>query len=458
MLCFNPEYRMRKAIGSVFIYKIDPYTMSLTGQKIIHPLNAIVLALINGKRSINEIIGLLAEVGGVDKEKANNFLTNFISNSANFLVNDRVNDLYKPEDFIIPVNDINMASFRLCSPLSLALLITYTCTSDCVYCYANRNSAEDKTEMDLKFAKIIVDQAKDCDVQLIYLGGGDPFIKPWCIELVKYIIDKGITVGLSTKEYLPIGKCEELAVAGIDHIQLSIDSLDTKIASDITGRPYFLTEIIETINNLQRFNIEVTTNRVVMKRNLTQIPELLGFLLKMGTKHIILSRYYRSTFRHSDEFFVSDDDVQWLLGMIDSVEGIQHANIARPRLIKDGMGNAKQIETFLSRTSCAFGRIGLVVTPSGKVIPCEQLPTITPFVLGDLHNATLEEVWRSKELMNLFHPHIEHFNSTTCHECEYFDKCIYDRGLCIRDVFKVCGKPFGIHPYCPHADYGVRLV
>jgi radical SAM protein with 4Fe4S-binding SPASM domain len=458
MLCFNPEYRMRKAIGSAFIYKIDPYTMSLSDQKIVHPINAIVLSLFNGKRSIDEISDLLAEVGIVNKVMADSFLANFIPDSGDLLVDNRVNDRYKPIDYIMPADETNMISFRLYSPLSLVLLITYMCTSDCIYCYANKNSTDDRIEMNLEFAKEIVDQAIDCDVQLIYLGGGDPFIKQWCIELVKYMIDKGITVGLSTKEYLPIRKCKELVDAGVRHIQLSIDTLDAKTAFAITGRPYFLTEIMETIDNLQKLNIEVTTNTVVMKNNLEQIPELLRFLLTMGIKHIILSRYYRSTFRHSDELFVTDNDIRWLLDQIDSLEGSRNVNIVRPRLLNGGIDNSSDMEIFLSRSSCAFGRIGLVVTPSGKVIPCEQLPTTAPFILGDLHQTTLKEVWMSKELMSLFRPDDGHFHNTPCRDCEYFEKCIYDHGLCIRDVYKVCGKLFGIHPHCPRSDYNVRLT
>ncbi|HWR83804.1 MAG TPA: radical SAM protein [Candidatus Deferrimicrobium sp.] len=405
---------------------------------------------------MDEIISLLSSVTRVSREQAEAFMMNYLREVKDFLVEGMINDKYQPYDFIMPKSSVDMSHFRLKTPLSLVLLLTYRCSSHCLYCYANRDSREDLSEMGLAFAKAIVDQACDSKVQVMYLGGGDPFTRRWVFDLIEYINSKDIILILSTKEYLTPNMCFRLADSGVLRMQVSIDSLKPESTEMLVGRKGYVAEAIHTIGNLQLAGITVSTNSVVTKYNVMDIPELVKYLVSAVIENIVLSRYYRSTYRHCDSLFVDDSDIAWLNDQIDKINK-HNAIVATPRLDSGNLTNQEKFAKFLSRARCAFGRMGLVITPSGKVIPCEQLPSKEPFLLGDLSKTTLNDVWQSDKVKSLLYPEKSYFLGRACYECEHYVKCVHEMGWCVRDVYKVYGSAWGIHPLCPKSNHNVRL-
>jgi radical SAM protein with 4Fe4S-binding SPASM domain len=313
--------------------------------------------------------------------------------------------------------------------------------------------------MDLDLAKKVVDQARDCGVELFYLGGGDPFTKRWVFELVEYILQsQEVTLVLSTKEWLSLEACKHLAGAGVRNLQVSIDSLDSATADLLAGRSGYVNEAMETIDNLQSAGINATTHSVVTKYNYRHIPELVRHLLSKGITDLIVTRYYRSTYRHSDALFVDDAEVDWLNTQLEDIERPTETTLMNPEGSAAAVSDERALDKFMNRSTCAFGRIGLVVTPSARVIPCEQLPTESPYILGDLHTDTLREVWQSQRLLSLLYPTRSDFQGTPCFDCDLFADCIYGKGWCLRDVYKATGTTYGVHPHCPYSNDDARLM
>lgn len=457
MLILDPELRLRKGESNIFCYAIDEYRMDIVKQRVLHPLEAVILCLYDGSRSEEQVADLLAEITRSSREQSINFLAKFLLRSGNLLVEGSGKPRYRADEFIINNSEISSSHFRLRSPVSLALLLTYDCTSRCQYCYANRGSSEDALEMDVNFAKRIVDQAKDCGVELLYLGGGDPFLKDWVEDIISYVIMKDIALVLSTKEYISIKRARKLADVGVKRIQVSIDTTDSEIASELTGRVNCLSEANATIANLQSAGIEVTTNSVVTKLNYKHIPDLVTHLDSLGITSMVLSRYYRSTYCHSDSLFVENADAEWINHQLKMFDKPVDTRVASTQINKIYAGE-NGMKKFLNRARCAFGRTAMVVTPSGKVIPCEQLPTRPPYVLGDLAKQTLQEVWQSKELLAMLYPDRAHFEGTVCFECEHFTKCVHELGWCLRDIYKVYNRTYEVHPHCPRSQHNVRLM
>jgi len=203
----------------------------------------------------------------------------------------------------------------------------------------------------------------------------------------------------------------------------------------------------------------VTTNSVVTGINVGDIPELIMCLSSLGIKRMVLSRYYRSTFNHDDKLFVEDINIQHMNKEIDEFDFPVGTTVTQPTVQMEGIvpDESDEMDKFLKRASCAFGRTGLVVTPSGKVIPCEQLPTRHPYVIGDLSRETLSNVWRSDQLLSLLYPERSFFAQSACLDCEHFLNCVHKLGWCMRDIFKVHNSSAGVHPACPRSDHGVRL-
>ncbi len=294
-------------------------------------------------------------------------------------------------------------------------------------------------------------------MELIYLSGGDPFVKRWTDDLIAYIIGNGITPSLSTKEHLSSSRCANLYRVGVRRLQVSIDTLEDATGAHMVGRAKATREALESIANAQKAGITVVTNSVVTKLNLRGLPALVSALVESGIKDIVLSRYGRSLYSHHDDLFVDDADLEWMATQLVAIPKPADLNLSYPRP-KPEAEPTHAIESFLGRSACAFGRVSITVTPSGKVIPCEQLPTEAPYVLGDLTTNHLREIWNSDKLRELLYPPRAFFESTSCASCQHFELCIYGRGWCIRENHKLHGPVGGTHPDCPREISKLRLT
>ncbi len=458
MLCLDPRLRFRKAETNIYSYDIDLSSGQIVRQRVLHPLQAVILSLFDGRRKTSDIAKIVSQITNRSTAKCEEFVSAAVTELSDLLVPNCINDQCNPVDFVMPESQIDMSGFRLRSPLQLVLLYTYNCNSRCLYCYANRDSSEDVNEMSLDLAKTIVDQAKDCGVELIYLGGGDPFYRKTVVDLVHYVVDNGIGLILSTKEFLSQRQCMALADVGVRHMQVSVDTLVAGTGHLLTGRRDFVRGALRTIANLQSVDIEVSTNTVITGYNYRDVPGLVRYLLSRGITNIVLSRYYRSTFRHRDELFVDDESLVWLKQQLDVIDKPEGCSVPCPQPQKSDGNSEERLVQFLNRAACAFGRVGIVITPSGKVVPCEQLPTKAPYVLGDLATDTLQKVWESQKLISMAYPERSCFKGTMCYDCEHFDPCIHSKGWCIRDVYKVHKSCFGVQPGCPRSTHTMRLT
>jgi purine nucleoside phosphorylase len=108
--------------------------------------------MFDGTHSRAQVAQGVQSITGGEMEACGAFVERVIGMSADLLIEGSQNTRYRPEDFVMPASEIDMTRFRLASPLSLGLILTYKCSSDCIYCYANRCSPADRVEMDLGMA------------------------------------------------------------------------------------------------------------------------------------------------------------------------------------------------------------------------------------------------------------------------------------------------------------------
>jgi MoaA/NifB/PqqE/SkfB family radical SAM enzyme len=108
-------------------------------------------------------------------------------------------------------------------PLWAHLVVTRKCNLDCAYCFARDPKKPDLNEEE---SRRVVDHLYSLGCRFISFFGGEPTIKEFFVDLVRYTNRKGIITHLSTNGILLTPRyISELGKAGIDVINLSIDSL-----------------------------------------------------------------------------------------------------------------------------------------------------------------------------------------------------------------------------------------
>ncbi|WP_396587346.1 GTP 3',8-cyclase MoaA [Bermanella sp. R86510] len=164
----------------------------------------------------------------------------------------------------------------------LRLSITDVCNYRCNYCLPDGyESCSDEKELSLEEIKTLVTHFADMGIKKVRITGGEPGTRsdlPLIIKTVKSI--PGIeTVALTTNGYKLNKRINSWVEAGLDAINVSIDSLRPEMFNLITGHDR-LDEILMGLNTAIKLGMtSVKVNAVLLKSyNLNQFDEFLKWI------------------------------------------------------------------------------------------------------------------------------------------------------------------------------------
>ena len=112
-----------------------------------------------------------------------------------------------------------------------------------------------------------------------------------------------------------------------------------------------------------------------------------------------------------------------------------------------------------SRTQnvCTAGRNQLSIAADGRVTLCEHAPIKKPFVIGDLNQQSIQNVWDSNQLRTFLSPNKRLFSGTICEDCQEFELCHQRGKVCFSDTFKMFGTMYAPALECPNLVNPPRL-
>jgi radical SAM protein with 4Fe4S-binding SPASM domain len=454
MLALDPKFKLRKTKTNILLYRYDPDLMDLQDQKLLHPNTAILLSFFNGENTIENIKNTYYFVLNTNEEVFSETFDKFIADWRPFMIDtDKRVRWENPNDFIIRRENVDLTETLCCSPLYLAISVTQRCMADCIYCYAERKGPGEYKEMTGEHIDSIMEQASQIGVEFIVLSGGDPFIRDDILDIIEMGLSRSIPINVSTKKYLKSETIIKLNDLGLKRMQVSVDCLDDNISRNITGITDHASLALSTIQRLLAGGIEVSTNSVITSMNIDKIPSLISHLSQIGVTIIRLSQYVRSAYRHKDDLFITYEKASALR---DFVENFNACN-GRSRVIFSNLyddlniNDEEKMVRFLDRGQCSFGRVSFMISPDGKIIPCEQLPCDDRYILGDTTEQSIQEIWDSCQVDKFMRPERSCFNGTTCFDCQYYDACIPKKGWCSRDVWKAYNTVYQVQPQCPRS-------
>jgi len=108
-------------------------------------------------------------------------------------------------------------------PIWAQLNITWKCNLDCAYCteYDNDKGHVAKDEVIRR-----IDKCKELGVRHTDLIGGEPMLHPDVFELMRAVVDRGMTTGMTTNGFLlNEDRLTQLIDAGMGRIQISVDAV-----------------------------------------------------------------------------------------------------------------------------------------------------------------------------------------------------------------------------------------
>ena len=119
---------------------------------------------------------------------------------------------------------------------SLRISVTQDCNLDCFYCHKEGCELPER-EMTPSEIEKLVEIGKEFGIEKVKITGGEPLVRDDIVEIIKAVSRPGIKdVSLTTNGVLLDGKVEELEEAGLDRVNISLDTLDHSTYEDITGK------------------------------------------------------------------------------------------------------------------------------------------------------------------------------------------------------------------------------
>lgn len=119
--------------------------------------------------------------------------------------------------------------FKRVFPATANMAITHRCQCKCVHCSADPFVDPDREELTTSEIKTVLDAALDLGSSLVILVGGEPLLRKDLFELIAHIDPDKAMPMIFTNGQLLERNAEKLAEAGLQTLNISIDSFDPEV-------------------------------------------------------------------------------------------------------------------------------------------------------------------------------------------------------------------------------------
>ncbi|TET26040.1 MAG: radical SAM protein [Candidatus Bathyarchaeum sp.] len=322
---------------------------------------------------------------------------------------------------------------ELSAPIRMDLALTFRCQNDCIHCYAG--GPHETPELDTDQWKKVIDRLKKIGVFIFTFTGGEPTLREDLPELLQYAQEKGIVTGLITngrrlkdKEYV-----QRLVDAGLDFVQITLESHDPTIHDSITSVKGSWRETVEGIKNAIPTPIYATTNTTLNKYNANSFLETIEFLHHLGLKVFGCNSliYSGSAPSVATEFALTIDELRRLLPKI-----LIKANELGMKFMWYTPTQYCQLDPVslgLGVKSCTAARVNMCVGPEGQVYPCQSYFESVGNILKD----NWKKIWNHPLCLSL---RAREYAPEKCKECLQLPICGGGCPLELKETKYICAE------------------
>jgi pyrroloquinoline quinone biosynthesis protein E len=338
-------------------------------------------------------------------------------------------------------------------PFTLIAELSYQCPLHCPYCsnpvdigagrYRDQLETEEWTRT---FA-----QARGLGVLQLALTGGEPMLRRDLAELCVAARDAGLYSSLITAGTLfTPERAEELNAAGLDHVQISIQSPNPEENDRIAGNRSFAKKIAAA-HAARALDFPLTINCVLHRQNLDRIEEILELTLELGAQRLELAntQYYGWAVLNQE-------------ALLPTWEQLRRGEEAVKRF-RERVGPKVDVlwvlpdfyEEVPKPCMGGWGRTAMVVAPNGDVLPCQAASTIPGLEFANVREHPLEWIWNESDAFTRFRG--TDWMEEPCRSCP-LGRQELDWGGCRCQALRLTGDPTATDPVCQFSPHHQHVV
>ena len=331
-----------------------------------------------------------------------------------------VNTFAKTPD-VCPVSYLGVEKIEpfqkeLSAPYRMDLALTYRCDNNCVHCYAGgpRETKELATDEWFK----VIDRLYELGIPHVVLTGGEPTLREDLPKLIAHTQEVGLVSGLITngRRLKDAAYFNSLVDAGLDHVQITVESYDPKVHDKITGVQGSWEETVQGLKNAISSPIYTLSNTTLNQWNVKDILKTIEFLHGLGLQQFACNSLIYSG-KAPDvvkDFALEDSSLEPILTSIRNKARELGMEFIWYTPTEYCVLNPLQLE--LGIKSCSACRISMCIEPDGTVIPCQSY--FTP--LGNILKDDWNKIWRHPLCLRL---RARKYVPEKCFDCPSLNIC-----------------------------------
>lgn len=322
---------------------------------------------------------------------------------------------------------------ELSAPYRMDLAITYRCNNKCLHCYAG--GPRETKELTTQEWFLIIDKVFKLGIPQVVFTGGEPTLRDYLPKLIAHTQEVGLVCGLVTngRKLKDEAYFKSLVDAGLDHIQITLESHDPKVHDKITGIEGSWEETVQGLKNAIASPIYTISNTTLNLYNVKDILKTIDFIYNLGLKQFACNSliYSGKGPEVAKTFALEEASMQPVLTQIRDYAQKLGMEFVWYTPTEYCVLNPLQLE--LGIKSCSACRISMCIEPDGTVIPCQSY-----FVsLGNILKDEWKKIWQNPLCLKL---RARKYVPDKCYDCPSLQVCGGGCPLKIGQESYVCGS------------------
>jgi PqqA peptide cyclase len=330
-------------------------------------------------------------------------------------------------------------NFPITNPRWLLAELTYSCPLQCPYCANPIDFARHNNELGTDDWLRVLSEARRMGAVQLGLSGGEPLARQDLEVLVAHARTLGYYSNLITSGYgMTEERIQALKTAGLDHIQVSIQSPEKNLNDYLAGTESF--DHKKTVARLvKKHGYPMVLCVVIHRRNIHQMREILEMAMELEADYLELAntQYYgwahvnRDQLLPTREQFIEAEAIaqeykERLKGKMKIYYVVPDFYEDRPKACMNGWGT-----TFLT------------IAPDGTALPCHSARELPGLHCPNVRDFSVEQIWKESDAFNRFRGF--GWMKEPCRSCPEKAK---DFGGCRCQAYLLTGDMSNTDPVC----------
>jgi pyrroloquinoline quinone biosynthesis protein E len=351
---------------------------------------------------------------------------------------------------MIEAGDNNSQDLCAVAPMGLLAELTHRCPLQCPYCSNPTELERASGELSTEDWARVFKEAGELGILQTHLSGGEPTVRKDLEEILKAAVDAGIYTNLITAGVLlSRERLEGLADIGLDHVQLSVQHVDAKLADKIAGFKGGYSKKLELAKWVKELGLPLTVNSPMHRHNVEYLEEIIDFAVKLGAERLEVAhiQYYGWAFENRHTLIPTKEQVYKNADIVDEarerLKGVMSIDFVVP-------------DYYAVRPKPCMGGWGssfMTISPTGKVLPCHAAASIKGLEFENVNDRHLRDIWLHSSAFNKYRG--TDYLPEPCKSCEFKE---VDFGGCRCQAFMFTGEATNTDPACSKSSYHKELL